>query len=78
MPPEAEEIKGVKDACSVFAVAGRERDAAVGMSMRIEDSDVEESALISSSPEAIGCNVQASTLLKVRGGSGEDVTSDRL
>ncbi len=78
MPPEAEKIKGVKDACSVFVVASRERDAAVGMSMTIEDSDVEESALISSSPEAIGCNVQASTLLNVRGGSGEGVTSDRL
>ncbi len=62
----------------VLAVTRGERKATVGMSVGVEDTDVKERTLESSSPEAACSNVQTSSILSVRSGSGECLTSDGL
>ena len=53
----------------VLAVAGWERAASVGGSVRVEDADIKKCSFVPSPPEATCNDVQASTILDVRGGS---------
>ena len=53
----------------VLAVAGWERAASVGGSVRVEDANIKKCSFVPSPPEAACNDVQASTILDVRGGS---------
>ena len=62
----------------LFAVAGSQAGLPMGGGMRIKNSDIKKCSFEPASPETIGGNVEACTILNIRGSTCEDFPGDWL